>query len=328
MKLVGLFIAIFFASAVHASATFTYSETPEYKKPKLIDILEVQTKLEEQGYWPVDLSHDQKLQWIGIDQAFFDPASKKTVLLKFGMRVSDLNLNGQLLKLNGDYLFHGEIIDKTPFAIYFIDHAESEARAAIRDFKLKPKASVFNLFIPEAKATTCATLQTSSLGMATLANSALTAGVSIQRILSCGMNFRAGVDGSVSGLINGVKTLVSNPEDFWKGAKESWNQLKKFASHIESEVQKLTKAVGGLDTDSALQIGCTLAGELFPGLIVTGLTAGAGAAALAKATAALSLKIAKINKMSGALKVISDRRRATKLQNGDAIVDKVVSCAL
>lgn len=320
MKLLFFIFLLFNALRAQGSENFSYSETPEYAKPNLSDILEVETDLQSEGYWPVDLSGEQRLKAFGADQVFFDPYSKKIVILKFGQRVSDSNLLQKVIKLNGDYLYHGTVGDNVPFALYFIEHNEAEARAAVESFGLVEKKTAMSYLIPSAHAASCTDTLAKAVGMVNpLAGVALGAGP--QRIFNCGLAALKGAGSSIKGTVNGVANFVRNPGSAWAKAKETVNQLVEFAKHIDSEVKQLSSAIGGLDGATAMQLGCSIAGELIPGLLL-------GGAAAVTAAKTLPLLIARLKRIAPVLKSVSILNKERKLSNASRTVSGLVMCGI
>ncbi len=323
MRFLFLAILLTFSVRAHASLGFTYSETADYSAPKLIDVLEVQTELEERGYWPVDLSHEHKLQGIGVDQMFFDSTTSKLVLLKFGQKLSDLEYLGKLINLENDFLFHGETAGNVPFALFFIGHRETEAQNVLQGFGLKKSVSLWRLFIPEAQAACSA----SALGAMGSLSMTMASPVVLQRLWNCGLAVGAGAKESVKGIGKGVKAFFKNPKKFWKDTKESAKQLWGFVSKIHVEVGKLIKLLGGVDSETAWQVGCTIAGQLLPGLVIGAVTGAAAAAAIARLLPMLTAQLQKVRSMGSALQALSRQRVAGRLKNADSAVELVVSCA-
>lgn len=323
MKLLFSVFLLIFSARAHASLKFSYSETPDYAKPQLIDILEVQTQLEERGYWPVDLSHEQRLQRSGVDQIFFDATNSKIVLLKLGQKVSDSNYVGQLINFEGDLLFHGETSGKVPFALYFIGHRELDARHVLKDFGVKKSVSLLRFFIPEAQAACSA----STLAAAGALGMTMSSPLILQKLWNCGLAAGSGAKESVKGLAKGVKTFFSDPAKFWRDTKQAATQLWGFVSKIHIEVGKLVKLMGGLDAETAWQVGCTIAGKLLPSLVLGAVTGAAAAAAITRLLPLLSYQLQKVRLMSSVLHVLSRQREAGRLKNAEEAIERVVSCA-
>ena len=323
MKLLFILFGLIVSSRAQADLGFTYSETPDYAKPKLIDILEVQTELEERGYWPVDLSHEQKLQGLGVDQLFFDATTTKLVILKIGQKVSDSKIVNQLISFEGDFLYHGVTSGEVPFALYFINHRESEARVALQEFGIKSKVSLLRYLLPEAQAN-CGSAMLRA--MTSVAGS-LSVPPVLQRLWNCGMAVGTGARDTVKGFVKGVGTFVSDPAKFWRQTKESARQLWGFVKNIHVEVINLMKIVGGLDFETGMQIGCTIAGKLLPGILAGIVTGGAASALIARSLPLLTYQLNKVRSMSSVLRVLSQQRRAGRLRNADEAIERVVSCA-
>lgn len=323
MKLLFSLLFIFFSVHAFANEKFSYSEASEYLNPKLIDILEIQTELESQGYWPLDLSNQQQFKDLGVDQIFFDPYSKKIVLLKFGQKVSDAKLIKKLIQVEGDYLYHGTVADNVPYALYFIGHSEVEAATSVRPFGLQPQASAMNLILPYANAS-CPAEVARGLSFLSQLGSSVAQGIGTQRIANCGLSVFTGAKSSVNGIAKSVKTFVTDPWQAWKNTKESIGQVVDFVSHLHIEVANLVRSLQGLDADTAMQIGCTIAGELLPGILVSAATG----AAIAKAAPLLAARLVAVRKLGPVLLALSARRKAKRLRNAEVTIEQLVSCAI
>jgi hypothetical protein len=328
MKLLLSLALILFSFCAQASVNFTYSETPEFLKPKLIDILEIQSDLEHQGYYPVDLTHDLKLHALGVDQAFFDITTKKYILLKFGQKVSDPSLIGKLIPFEGDYLFHGENTDKVPYALYFLKHSESEASEVLKAFGAKPQISLLNFLIPEAKATSCST---AALAAAAASPMFASQAQVIQRLWNCLMTAGTGSISSVQGMARGAMQFLEagalfrrNPQAAWNRITSNFEGMGTFFDRIGNELSELRRL--GIDSETGFHIFCTVLGELAPGILTTIATGGTAAGVLAWNLPSLALKLNKIRQLLPVLRRLSEARRAGVIRGSEA-VERVVSCA-
>ncbi len=326
MKLLFSIFLLIFSARAQASLKFTYSETKEFAKPNLIDILEVQTELEAHGYWPLDSSHEQKLQGIGVDQIFFDSTTNRFVLLKFGLKVSDSANLGKIIEVEGDFVFHGEVGNKIPYALYFTKHSSQEVASVVQRFGLKTSVSFLNILIPAAHANSC-----SKTFMAAVVSLTTTSVAGLQQLGKCLLSADEASQESIKSMekvaISALKAaFTTNPLDYWAKVKAASNQLTRALKQIKNDVAALAKEVGGMDTETQFQIGCSLVGAASP-MIAAAVLSGGAALTTARLTAIFANQLRKVRQLVPALRAISLQRRVRGFKAADDTIDMVVSCA-
>jgi hypothetical protein len=121
-------------------------------------------RLQDQGMLVVQFNHQDGTDanaLSGLDAIFTDGNSEHTAFLKFGLTVSDPNVNGKLLTFKGGYLYHQQTKGGLPYALYIRGFEKSEAIKLIQTAQLAanaPKidhfklAELMNLLIPSAMA--------------------------------------------------------------------------------------------------------------------------------------------------------------------------------
>ncbi len=131
---------------------------------------------------------------------------------------------------------------------------------------------------------------------------------------SCLMGILEGIWDSTGGMVesawSGLKHLVSDPKGFWDEKVEQFQKLKDFLMDFEVNMQKMFASFKKLPDETKAQMLCSFVGSIGTDIIITALTAGAGASKLG-----LSIKnyVSKLTKIEGLLAKLNKLGKLSEL---------------
>lgn len=185
------------------------------------------------------------------------------------------------------------------------------SKTQIETFLAKPEGEIFtkidrflNFIIPKAHAVESCEMNTveHSLGSSLSNVSGFFSSGYFEIASSCLMGILEGMWESTGGLIesawSGLKHLASDPKGFWDEKVEQFQKLKDFLMDFEVNMQRMFASFKKLPDETKAQMLCSFVGSIGTDIIITALTAGAGAAKLG-----LSLKnyVSRLVKIEGLL---------------------------
>lgn len=184
-------------------------------------------------------------------------------------------------------------------------------KTQIETFLSKPEGTVYtkidrflNLLIPRAHAMESCEMNTveASMGESLSGIGGFFSSGYFEIASSCLMGILEGMWESTGGMLesawSGLKSLVKDPKKFWDDKVEQFQKLKDFLMDFEVNMQKMFASFKKLPDETKAQMLCSFVGSIGTDIIITALTAGAGASKLG-----LSIKnyVGKLVKIEGLL---------------------------
>lgn len=197
------------------------------------------------------------------------------------------------------------------------------SKTQIETYLAKPESTVYskldrfmNLLIPKAHAMESCEMNTveSSMGTSLSGISGFFSSGYFEIASSCLMGILEGMWESTGGLLesawSGLKSLVKDPKAFWDDKVEQFQKLKDFLMDFEVNMQRMFASFKKLPDETKAQMLCSFVGSIGTDIIITALTAGAGAAKLG-----LSIKnyVGRLVKIEGLLSKLSKLGRLKEL---------------
>ena len=188
-------------------------------------------------------------------------------------------------------------------------------KTQIETFLSKPEGTVYtkidrflNLLIPRAHAMESCEMNTieASMGESLSGIGGFFSSGYFEIASSCLMGILEGMWESTGGMLesawSGLKSLVKDPKKFWDDKVEQFQKLKDFLMDFEVNMQKMFASFKKLPDETKAQMLCSFVGSIGTDIIITALTAGAGASKLG-----LSIKnyVGKLVKIEGLLAKLS-----------------------
>jgi hypothetical protein len=166
-------------------------------------------------------------------------------------------------------------------------------KTQIETFLSKPEGTVYtkidrflNFIIPKAHAMESCEMNSleASMGSSLSGVSGFFSSGYFEIASSCLMGILEGMWESTGGMLesawSGLKHLVRDPKGFWDEKVESFKKLKDFLMDFEVNMQKMFASFKKLPDETKAQMLCSFVGSIGTDIIITALTAGAGAAKL------------------------------------------------
>lgn len=321
------------ALSIHATAFAMNARTTEsFERPSLFDLADFQDALQTEGYWSVDVQNTGAAAVIGVDQIFTDSSLDETIYLKLGLQQFEPS---SFNAVADGVAFQGRTSTGEPYVLFFENIPMARAKEIAKRID-NPQASrgrpsrmdvALRLMIPRAAAaTTCApgSLQRQVAG--TLDD--LDGILGFRALASCAMTVLKSAAQTVASPFESLYKLVNDPKKFWNDTKQEWRRLKGFVLNVRSELTSFFQTLGNLDADILREIACSTIGQVAASVGMTLLTAGAGAGAIARTSAALTAMIAKLNRLKDVLQTMSRMKQLGRLPSMTGAARKVMSCAV
>lgn len=318
MKLIFIFI-LCLGSLIRPLYAWEYQiEEEKLLNPSVFDSYQLAQYFESHGLYSLT---DLNLSKAGLpfDKALVSFDMKESILIKAGLQfpkdkegeiIFDKNLNINVIHIT---------FKETPYLILGIDFEKEEFKKLVAPW-VKRKTSFVDFFLPSALAESC---EIPGMGNRNLHNTA--AAISndsiLKKIGECGLSAVYGAGEQAKGTLDFFKKLITSPRQLWQESKESFVELKKFVTNINSELQEIFSSLGTLSLPDKLEIACQMSGHVFAMVAQSVI---AGPSALAKS---LPLVVKKLKSVSSRItEAVALKKKGFKLPANDKIVKEVLSC--
>lgn len=329
MKFLSVFLYLILLNCLAFSQGYKLEKSPLSSQ---VDIFLFSQELNPYNLFPMDLTHKGSILKQDFDQIFFDRNNfNNYAVLKLDLRY--LGNHGALKLSETDSVCHGVFIGQRSFSLFTsgiefktvekICHQVNITKNDIKKNHYSKSMIAYELLFKQAQAMTTCSDQQNSKNVTSIKNisTQFSSEATIQKIGTCLANALKGSGQVFTGMLDGVKNLLSfSPREIWKGIKESVEGIKNFVLHIKDEMIKLKNSLSSLNIDLILSIGCTLAGEIITSAGVSALT-GAGVAMLSK-------RIIDVISRIGKLKHLFERLNKLKFLGKGKLAEEVLSCGL
>lgn len=316
------FICLFLSLWALCSSVYAWEyqiDEESLLNPSVFDSYQLAQHFEGHGLYSLSDSNFVKAG-LPFDKALVSFGMKEAVLIKAGLLypkekeglvIQDPQLNIQIIHIT----FKG-----TPYLIMGIDFESSEFRRIVAPWVKASRTTFIDLIFPSAYAETC---EIPGLGNKNLESTSKALGDDsiLKKIGECGLNAVYGVGDHVKGTLDFFKKLVSSPKELWKETKDSFVELKRFVTNINSELQIIFKNLGSIPLADKLDIACSMSGHVFAMVAQSVI---AGPASLARS---LPLVIKKLKSVTSEVaKIAALRKKGIKLPDNKKMMNEVLSC--
>lgn len=268
-----------------------------------------------------------------VDQVFEN--GEKLVFLKIGLK-SESDYQKKFISFRDGYIYnfnHSGI----PISLYFKNLNQIQRLKVIkqvRSFLSLKKFSIFQLLFPKAYAQDCVNTLEPIVNLENIQRPVekfnqdyllSQASSCVQKALGAVWERTGGLVSDIGeGVWNFIKSPIKSSKEFWNKSIDTYEVTKKFISNIENEMKNLGHALGGLSTESQIQLACSLAGNLGGSVLLSVITG--GAAGLANGVVALQQNTAKLIKSSSVIKLLDRLKLEGRLSKEklSQLLDKII----
>jgi hypothetical protein len=254
------------------SAPFAYWHSPE--KPNF-ELTVLNQKINSLGSFAYNKNVNQ-VSPIGVDQVF-KTAKGGIIFLKTQMTTPQ-QYQEKLIDHPKGLIFNSKFQSGKPFSLFFYNFKKAEALKWVSQIKNPKKISLLNYFVPQAHANGVCAVGNNSLSELIKIREGINKNVQSDILMSCALSATYGqlenVKNLVTGSLQAVQTLFTDPAKLWNKVVDQFESVKQFVMHFQSHMQELMTAIAGLDPKMIAQRLCSLTAESVIQFLVGGGIAG------------------------------------------------------
>jgi hypothetical protein len=304
---------LFAASELNFSYTYNGPTKPNFN----LELYELSKNFEDKNFIRLSSFPSGNIPLIHADEVMYSNNHKGTIFIKMDL-IAPTNLRYKVIAGTNFYLYHTDTS-----SIAFFDFSRDEVLVLTDDIKPNPATSFFtSMFMGTAMAAdlvgNCRDQTKDIFNDLEVITGKLNYNLLLKKIGECGVNALKGMDGQIENTVNFFKMLKDDPNKLWQDMKESYENLKYMMANLTSELKNIFESMRFLSMDEMLEIGCTMAGETVPSLVL--MTTGVG---LATGTAKIMLTV--LPKLQRFSRIVTKLKRFKAPTKG---MHEALSCAL
>jgi hypothetical protein len=247
---------------------FSYSYSGPRKSKFNFELYELSKIFEEKNFSRLTSFPSGNMPMINADEVMYSNYHKGTIFIKVDL-IAPADKRFKIIAGDNFYLYHTETA-----SIAFFDFTRDEVSELTRELQKTSvtKVKFMSMFLDKAEAndlvTNCQDTPVNVFSGIEMLTGNLSYSLLLKKIGECGVNAMKGVDGGFEKIDSFFDKLKNNPEKLWKEMKESYENLKYLVTHLTAELKKIYESMRFLSIDEMLEIGCTMAGEAVPGMLL------------------------------------------------------------